>query len=298
MIIYSAIPNRLFPQVAQALAGRYANILQYKEAWIPRNEEFNKANQLGLRENFKKLPTELFEGINFYKKKDCIQNILSVRMMDVFFEKSPSFEQGKESYGLPRIKSKFSDVEFDIVYGVFCPTFIQREKKINDFYFTIIEHPVLYIYNIWNYYTYEVKHNWSPPYSKENNFLLSFVEKYPSIEIFIDTILKEKECIVNNTIEYKFPRYFTNYNLYENFDFIGIADTLESSRKTILYLEKELKIDLFSIVNATNYFNKSSIQVDYIEGENKLYRQKELEDTFTDSVEFYRKNKEKLYKLI
>jgi hypothetical protein len=258
--------------------------------------DVQKAIDLGLKEDFKRLPTKLGESIPKYNpNRRAPRNIVEYRICPYFID--PDGIQRKEL----KIKKHLEDVEFDIVYGVFSPSFIKRDKKSNDIYFTMLEHPVQNIYNIWSYYNFAIQKTFTKissieEYDKKNRWILNFIQKFPKQEDFIDFIIEHKQCRIDNYgLEFKSADYITDNTLYKNFDFIGVYDSEDLTIKSLKHLEDLFKINIIDSLEP-RFFNKSSLAISRFE-ELNLYRKKDMIRVFKENIDYYNLQKEKLLKL-
>ena len=296
MIIYSSTATRIFPFIGNTIVARYVNCLQYKEPFVPTEGHLEEAIKNKLKENFTKLPTKLSESIPAYNpNRQDPRNIVEYRVCPYFIDLEKSTR--KEF----KIKEHLKNTEFDIVYGVFSPTFIEREKKPNDIYFTILEHPVQNLYNLWSYYNFAIKKifkkiNSIDEYNKKNRWIYNFITKFPKQEDFIDFIIEHKQIYIENFgLNFKWAENVTNNRIYKNFDFIGVFDSQELTLKTLEYLENILKINILSSIDP-RLFKTSSLAVTNFE-ELNLYRKDDMIKAFKDNIEYYKMQKDLVAKL-
>lgn len=178
-------------------------------------------------------------------------------------------------------------IRFDgFLYGAFDSQHLNLKK--NDFIFTVINHPVDHIYEVYarinrlliEYKNYSMDRNcpsmnWTCKFPfTEDNLKVSKENQILSEQEFIDSFLDEKEITIScDLINYKIiDEIIFGYD-YKKFNYVGAISNLNKSCKKIN--------DIF---NKKIYFPIDISELSYI---GNYYRKKDLEKLLAPQIDFY-----------
>jgi hypothetical protein len=185
------------------------------------------------------------------------------------------------------------------LYGVF-PT-CNLNKKNEDFLFTILNHPVDNIYELYTYWKFTrrgegprvtekviwdsqskettIEKGWRPLYTPERKVYRSSQDY--SLEEYIEKILNYEIIILEyGNVQYEFMKeMFYGFENIKNFNFIGKYSDLNHSFK------KLSKIFNCEIKNLPHPFSKNDSKTNAYIGDQ--YKRNELEELFKKEIEFY-----------
>ena len=213
---------------------------------------------------------------------EILQNILnSVKMESVDFH-YPFDLKNDNDYKNPNnilqsIPKNFKHLRFNgFLYGSFNSTHLN--KKTEDFVFTLLNHPVDHIYEIYAYWYFvknieknhkhNIRQHWMGIELIKNNELLS-------IEEYIDAILDKKYLFIKyKDVEYEITKEILfGYNP-SNFDYVAKLSNLD-----------DFFIKLSEVFNTQISNLKKPYYINAYKGE--YYRKKDLELMFKDKIDFY-----------
>jgi hypothetical protein len=258
MIIYHGRPCREHPVVCKELVDKYQNIglYQFHEDFelVNSNEYTRKLGVLNYHPK-QKIPERVFFG----SPHSCftVDGILNPNM------------NGLSPYGL-----SVNAYKVKIIYGVF-PS--NRIDKNNNFVFTLLDHPIDYVYNCFYYFNFVSK-------SVSPNALKTLCADYFNIFIneFIDNF------IANGIPNFRYKD--SSYKIIEDIFYCRNLDIYD------LIIFRESPEIGFNKLNKLTNLKLSCPRIDSSIIKNNTYRRADLEELLKNDVIKYNEMKEKFLK--
>jgi len=278
MLIYQSQPNRAYPSIAKTFVSYYYNSYEFSSQFkFKNNDQKEEAFKLNI----------------------CHQN---PKVEKLFRRKTDKY------FNLGYLTREISSDEIYFTYGLFRSEFI--DKQPGDIIFTVIDHPINQVQNLYFYMKYilkeveklmkEIKDRniiaigmVSDFYKKYNEISLNLIKKYPSVESWIDYIIDIKGDFSNDwqqidgKVEACYSDFFTRCSfLSDKIDLYGIMDTKKN-------------LDL-SLKKLSDILNVKSIELEdyrvprYINNIN--YRNNELKRIFEKDIDFFELKVKELHK--
>jgi len=288
MIIYSTQPNILYPTL-NPLILKYQNVLEFKKVFIFDKSDYHKLEKINDNSKaFSKFSTT--QTLNY-------NHTVPQSILDFFITKNSSFENLPLS--LNKIYKKLlydgeldSRYKFDFIFGVFSPEEIKfKIDKDFDYLFTLLDHPITNIYNIYNYLNNVIKRNSKfidADNSEMDRFHQGFNLKYNTIEKFIDDFIDHGHIsFMYRDIKVKNSSHLLSIKDYKkryyDFNFIGKIDSYENISKSIRRIQSDLKLgNLAEILYPEYLYGKLNKQ-----WKTNAYRLKDIEKLLEEDINFY-----------